>query len=168
MRAIILYLGVCVLAGVVPLLPCQSRVIGKGECLPRWPTHFQGKPLHQLPLSAREKVYEDGFPGRMARFTDGSREIVIRWINEPTRKLHPAADCFKGMGYAVKPKPIWMDQDHHRWGSFEAIREGETIRVYERIYDEGGNAWSDISSWYWAVFLGQTHGPWWAITVAEK
>ena len=50
-----------------------------------------------------------------------------------------------------------------------AARPGETFDVCERIFDHDGNAWTDVSAWYWAATMGQSAGPWWAVTrVAAK
>ncbi|MEW6730399.1 MAG: hypothetical protein AB1489_03570, partial [Acidobacteriota bacterium] len=53
-----------------------------------------------------------------------------------------------------------------RWGAFKASGGKETLTVYERIYDQNGNGWTDVSAWYWAAILGKTESPWWAITIA--
>jgi hypothetical protein len=53
------------------------------------------------------------------------------------------------------------------WGAFEATRGPERVIVKERITDESGKYWTDVSAWYWAALLGQTDGPWWAYTVVE-
>jgi hypothetical protein len=47
-----------------------------------------------------------------------------------------------------------------------ATRNGRTMRVRERIYDDAGHNWTDVSAWYWAALFGGD-GPWWAVTVAE-
>jgi hypothetical protein len=54
-----------------------------------------------------------------------------------------------------------------RWSCFDAKRKGSTLFVRERIHDDTGQAWTDVSSWYWAAVLSDTAGPWWALTVAE-
>jgi hypothetical protein len=124
--------------------------------------------LTELPLSEREKRFIGEFPGRIARFTDGEREIIIRWITNETRKLHPSADCFKALGYTLHPMPIRVAAEGSRWSSFEALRGNEKLRVYERIYDQDGNSWVDVSAWYWAALTDNTKGPWWAVTIAES
>jgi hypothetical protein len=35
--------------------------------------------------------------GRIAHFTDGEREAVLRRVTKATRKLHPASDCIAGV-----------------------------------------------------------------------
>jgi hypothetical protein len=169
-RSTALYLAACLLAAVVPFLPLKVGPKGSetSAAFPGWPTHFEGRPLTPLPLSEREQRFGTDFPGRIARFTDGEREIVIRWVTEASRKLHPASDCFEGVGYRVSPLPLRVDGEGKRWGSFSAVRQNEKLRVSERIYTDGGDSWADVSAWYWAAAGDTSAGPWWAITVAEN
>jgi len=158
---------VCLIAGIVPLLGARSppRTVGN---FPGWPGELVGKPLRMLPLGPIEQRFAEDFPGRIARFSDGEREIVIRWVSQETRKLHPASDCFRGSGYSVKPQPLAIDNDGARWGTFIASRGGEKLTVRERIYDAAGNQWTDVSAWYWSAATGKSQGPWWALTIASK
>lgn len=159
------FLLVCVLAALVPL---HSRSLAQPPTsFPGWPAQFEGHALHELPLTEQEQRFAAEFPGRIGRFTDGSREIVMRWVGGPTRKLHPAADCFRGSGYAVTPAPIEVI-DGGSWGAFDAQRKGVRVRVREAILATDGQRWTDASSWYWAAVRDRTHGPWWAITVATS
>lgn len=167
MRILSIYVIACALAGAVPLAPTRAKSDGHGVGFPGWPARFEGSPLRPLPLSDREKRFAKGFPGRIAGFTDGRRQILMRWIAKPTRRLHPASDCYRGLGYAVKPLPSWTDSRGIRWGVFEA-RKAEGVRVLERIHDTSGNSWADVSAWYWAALLGKTESPWWAVTVTER
>jgi hypothetical protein len=160
-------LTVSALAALVPLLGARQPPVPIGE-FPGWPTHFAGKSLRELPLGPREQRFAADFPGRIARFTDGEREIVIRWVSQETRKLHPASDCFRGIGYAITPQPLTLDADGAHWGSFTAQRGEERLEVRERIHDTHGKQWPDVSAWYWSAATGQSAGPWWAITVAAK
>lgn len=170
MRSTALYLAACVLAATVPLLPLKVGPKGAEApaAFPGWPTHFEGRRLTMLPLSEREQRFGTDFPGRIARFTDGEREIVIRWVTEASRRLHPAADCFEGVGYSVSPLPLRVDDAGKRWGSFMAERQNERLRVSERIYTDGGDSWADVSAWYWAAAGDTSVGPWWAVTIAEN
>jgi hypothetical protein len=167
MRTRLLFIVACALAALAPLLP-KAAPGADDRNFSGWPTHFEGRALQPLELTRIELNFESDFPGRIGRFTDGQREIVIRWLTEPTRLLHPAADCLKGSGYLIRPLPLEIDNAGNRWGCLEAQRGDQTIRVRERIHDSAGNSWTDVSSWYWAALLGKTRGPWWAITVAER
>lgn len=130
---------------------------------PGWPAH-----LAPLPLTAREEALAREFPGRVGRFTDGSAEIVLRWVARPTRQLHPAADCLRGAGWRVEPAPVRLDLEGRQWGATRATRGATTLEITERIHDAAGRSWPDASSWYWAALLGRTQGPWWAISEARS
>jgi hypothetical protein len=156
----------CVLAALVPLVPGTRLATTAPDSFPGWPSTFEGKLLKRLSLSETEERFQQNFPGKIARFSDGEREIIFRWVSEGTRRLHPASDCFKANGFALVPQPIFLEGDA-RWSGFTATRNGRTLLVRERIVDGARGQWSDVSSWYWAVQLGQTTGPWWALTVAS-
>jgi hypothetical protein len=167
MRGIILFLLAGALAAAVPLWsPPPSRPAG--DAFPGWPSTFEGAPLRALPRTEREERFERGFPGRIGRFTDGRRELIARWVRQETRMLHPAVDCFRGLGYVVKPGPLHRDASGRCWSTFTARKGAERLRVRELITDAAGHTWSDMSAWYWAATLQRTRGPWWAYTVAER
>lgn len=162
-----LFVITCVCAAGVPFFcapPAQCTPIE----FPGWPLEFEGRALKSLPLLKYEKQFEADFPGRIGRFSDGEREIVIRYIAEKTRKLHPSSDCFKACGYSVQQLPLWSDAQGIWWGHYRAVRQDEELFIYERIYDLSDGNWTDTSAWYWAALLGQTQRPWWSITIAEK
>jgi len=170
MRRTAVYLGICALAALIPILPLRSTqpVASPRVAFSEWPAAFEGHALTPLPLTERELRFGKDFPGHIGRFSDGKREVIIRWVYEATRKLHPASDCFEGVGFSVRPLPLHVAADGSRWSSFSATRGNERLRVRERIYTDTGESWSDVSSWYWAA-VQETHaGPWWAITVAEQ
>lgn len=162
------FLIACLAAALAPLAgagkPAAPDIKARSE-FPGWPATFENRELTQLPLSALEERFARDFPGRIARFTDGKREIIMRWVAGPTRKLHPAADCFKGSGYTVTSRPI-IEADGQRWATFVAVRGNRNFLVSERIYDQQGRQWSDVSAWYWANQMGDS-SPAWAITVAQ-
>jgi hypothetical protein len=134
---------------------------------PDWPTHFQGKRLQSLPLHERERAFLGGFPGAVARFTDGEHEIVMRWVTQPTRELHPAADCYRGIGFQIGRQRVVNDAEDAQWRCFDARRGSARSEVCERIIDGAGRGWTDVSAWYWAAALGQSEGPWLVTTVAS-
>ncbi len=164
MRSTSLLLATLLCAAVAPFLAISGDHTGLQVPFPGWMSHWKGQPLERLPLSEREAKFADGFPGKVARFTSNEQQYVMRWVRRRTRQLHPATDCFRGSGYAVRPLPIQVDDDGDRWGCFEATRSGEALNVCERIFDGDENAWTDVSAWYWAATMGETSGPWWAVT----
>lgn len=124
----------------------------------------------RLRLSAREQRFASQFPGRIARFADDRHEWIVRVVNQPTRMLHPAADCFRGLGYTVTPPRVRIDARNQQWRCFTAGGKGKPLQVCERIFDARGGRWTDASSWYWSALVARgndTAGPWWAVTRVE-
>jgi len=131
------------------------------------PSQWQGQALRPLALSEIEQRFARQFPGSLARMTDGRQVLVLRAVHRPTRMLHPAADCYRGLGYGIARQQLQLDAQRHLWRCFEAARSGQRLRVCERIVDARGTGFTDASAWYWAALLGQSRGPWQAITVAS-
>jgi len=131
-----------------------------------WPTHFRGRPLTQLALAPLDARFAQRFPGTIARFADGAQTLIVRRVDQPTRMLHPAADCFRAAGYSITAPVAQVDADGAHWRCFVAARDGQRVRVCERIVAQdfdGNRAWTDVSAWFWSA-LSST-GPWWAVTV---
>jgi len=143
--------------------PCEEAA-----AFPGWPVMFEGRALKPLEPSEREARFAAGFPGKVAAFTDGDRTILLRWVARETRKLHPAAHCLRGLGYAVRPGPVWRDAAGRNWGTTRAVRGGAVWTVRERICDTAGSEWTDVSAWWWDAWRGRNAGPWWAATVFER
>ena len=170
-RNYVYYIIACAIAALMPCVSARFETPATDTVVmtfPGWPSTFEGKTLTQLPLSDIEKFFASDFPGRIARFSDGEREIIARWVTEATRKLHPSSDCFQGLGYTVKPLAAHRDQNGSLWASFAATKGDERLLVYERINSDSGETWTDVSAWYWSALRHTGSGSWWAITVAEK
>ena len=165
---LIIILTLHLAALLVPLADLESSNKLNKTVFQQWPTTFEGQPIYPLPMTDKERGFSQNFPGRIGRFSDGSREIIIRYIDRASRQVHPSADCLRGSGYQIETQPIKRDQKGHLWGCVLAKQNGISYRVCERIYDQSGNSWYDVSSWFWSVLLNNSHGPWWAITVAEE
>jgi hypothetical protein len=131
------------------------------------PTEWQGRALRPLALGEVEQRFARRFPGSIARLTDDRAVLVLRTVRQPTRMLHPAADCYRGLGWQVGAQQLQLDAGGAMWRCFEALHDGRRIRVCERIVDADGRGFTDASAWYWAAALGQSHGPWQAFTVAS-
>ncbi len=97
---------------LVPFSESQNQVPKANQPFQDWPTEFQGVPLSRLPMTEKEQGFSQDFPGEIGRFTDGSREIIIRFVERASRKLHPTADCLRGSGYTVEPQPLSRDKNH--------------------------------------------------------
>ncbi|MEZ5401199.1 MAG: hypothetical protein R2729_16130 [Bryobacteraceae bacterium] len=165
-----LFLVVCGAAAMLPLMSGHFTTERESSAgFPGWSSEWRGAPLKRVPLGDREQRLADGFPGQVAQFTDGRRTLVMRYTAQPTRKLHSAADCFRGAGYTVTPLPIQIDERGERWGRFAAERDSLRYTVGERIFENTGeNAWTDVSAWYWSASFGRSSGPWWAVTTVEQ
>jgi hypothetical protein len=164
--------AVLIAATAAVLAPLLARPGNAGAIadrnFPGWPTHYEGRALAELPLTQREVAFVRDFPGRVGRFSDGRREIIIRWVGAPTRRLHPAADCFRGSGYSVAPMPVGKDAAGAAMGCFRASHGTDVLTVCELIRDERGASWPDVSAWYWNSMLGASPAPWWSFVVAEQ
>jgi hypothetical protein len=167
--AIAAFLVAATAAALAPLFNVPKvAATAAADTFPGWPTHHEGRALTEMALTQRESAFVHDFPGRVGRFTDGRREIIVRWVGAPTRRLHPAADCFRGSGYGVKPLPIRKDAAGAAMGCFRAQHGTDDLTVCELIRDERGETWPDVSAWYWNAMWGAAPGPWWSFVVAER
>ena len=159
---------------ILSLLPIVSDpAISSKNIVPpsvEWPHVFEGKALRPLALSAVEENFAQQFPGVIARFANDERIVTLRHINKPTRKLHPSADCYRSLGYRIDDINL-----HRRFGApenalqrcFTANKGQTSLRVCEYITDKAGRSFSDVSAWYWAGIMGESQGPWQAVTITE-
>lgn len=163
-----LLVAACALA-ISALLPvAASRASPSiGHPSAEWPTGLDGEALVPIALSDVEQRFANDFPGSIARFANGSRLVVLRDVDRPTRRLHPAVDCYRGLGYTIVGERLERAADGRLSRCFDARRVGQGLRVCERIVDADGHADTDVSSWYWNALLGRSHGPWRASTIAE-
>lgn len=138
-----------------------------------WPREFEGRPLRPLALTAVEQRFAERFPGAIARFSDGEGAVVLRHVTAPTRMLHPATDCYRGVGYRVLSTALEQETDKRTgavpklWRCVVAERNGQRVRVCEHIVDARGRTFTDTSAWYWAAVMGRSEGPWRAVTKAR-
>jgi hypothetical protein len=160
-------LATMALAAIAPLFashPGGAKI--SAVTLPAWPHEFDGRPLVPVALTPEQSRLLRDFPGAAARFSDGERDILMRWVTRPTRRLHPAEDCYRGWGFEVAASKIRSDRDGRRWRCFEVTRDGVTRHVCEQISDGDGGNYTDVSSWYWDATLQRTQAPWLVVTVA--
>lgn len=159
-----------VLAAALPLLagPEPTPAAASASRHVEWPREWDGRALRPLASSAVEQRFAAQFPGAIGRFSDGERVLLLRRVNAATRLLHPAADCFRGLGYRIERAQLEHDGQQRLWRCFEAeAPDGTRLRVCERIAGDDGSAFTDASAWFWAAALGRSNGPWLAITVVE-
>ncbi|WP_309028051.1 archaeosortase/exosortase family protein [Pelagicoccus enzymogenes] len=113
-----------------------------------------------FPLDERSAAYAKGFPGAIELFGKDERRLVVRVIERATRRYHLSADCYRAIGYATEPMPLFREVDGSMWGRVLASRDGEKVEVRERVVSLDGQSWTDPSSWFWSAMLGRSEGPW--------
>ena len=156
----------CALAGAWP----SNDTAAPARAAAELPATWQGQPVRPLALSAVEQRFAERFPGSVARLTDGRQIVVLRQVRQPTRMLHPAADCYRGLGYRISAERLERadtPNDAPVQRCFTARKHGVALRVCEQIEDARGQRFADTSAWYWAAVLGQSPGPWRAVTVTR-
>lgn len=118
-----------------------------------------------IPLEARAARLARDFPGRIEVFaTDDGRTWILRHVLRPTRKLHPATDCLRAVGYTITPRPLFIERDGTEWSESFAVRDGERLRVRERLVGADRRRWTDVSAWFWSATFGDASAPWWSVT----
>ncbi|MDH1009471.1 exosortase Q [Pseudomonas nicosulfuronedens] len=161
-------LGALLMATLWPFVAPVTTVSEAARVAHEWPRQFEGRTLRPLALSSVEQRFAEDFPGQLGRFTDGQRSIVLRQVLRPTRKLHPAEDCFRALGYRIE-----QTQLRQRVGAqglqrcFVVTREGMRLQVCDYIEDAAGQSFSDTSAWYWSALSGRSAGPWLSVTLAS-
>ncbi len=162
--ALAAFIGASVLGAGAPLVSTSAPSSPATDAFPGWnrlaPPHWR-----QLPLGGQEQIFASGFPGRIARFAGGGEQLVIRWIDAPTRRLHPSRDCLRGAGYAVRRVSSEASTPAGA-SSWIAERNGQAMRVEEWIVDAKGQTFSEVGQWYWASRVGGSSGPWVAFTLS--
>jgi len=166
MKRVAVFVVCHILIGLAVLRVPTSKQVSATAAFPGWPEQFEGMPIYEVGLSPQEETWAQEFPGRMSRFSDGSREILIRYVERATRSLHPASDCLRAAGYAVEPLRVRRDRSERLWSCGRAERGESEFTFCEQIHDGTGRSWSDTSSWYWAALFDKGHRGYWAITIA--
>lgn len=145
--------------------PAQAATVHSSSYV--WPEHWDGQPLQPLPLTTVEQRFAAQFPGAIRRFNAGQQQLVLRQVASATRMLHPAGDCYRGLGYLIRDEHLEVDAGMRLSRCFIAERQHKKLRVCERITDSDGRNFTDTSSWYWSAVTAQSRGPWLAVTTAE-
>lgn len=126
-------------------------------------------PLTPLPRTDAEMAFAESFPGTLSSYRWADSQVILRRVNEATRRLHPSRDCLRAAGFDTSDAFTVRLSDGSEWARFHATRDGEKWTVSERITSERNHAsWTDISSWYWAAIRQPLNGPWQAETVISK
>lgn len=156
-------------AALTPLLPRASLPSSVNAAdFPGWPSHLGGIPLVPMVPGPQDEFFSRDFPGKVARFSAGDQQIVVRWVNSATRRLHPARHCFAGAGYTLHPEPMSQDFDGALMSCFAARKPGESLRVCEALRNAAGRSWSDVSSWYWHAVTAPAGSSWWSFVRVSR
>jgi hypothetical protein len=132
---------------------------------------FQGLtlPLQPLPPTEEEIAFAKSFPGTLSSHRWGDAQVILRRVNEPTRRLHPSRDCLRAAGFETTDAITVTLGDGSKWARFSASRGGLRMTVHERITSSRNRAtWTDVSAWYWSALGHPLNGPWRAETVISK
>lgn len=132
---------------------------------PEWPRVLDGESLRPLAMNDVERRFASQFPGAIGRFASEEATWILRHVDRPTRMLHPAADCYRASGYAVRDERLSQGSSGLE-RCFVATRSGVNLNVCERIVDADGATFTDTSAWYWSAALGKSRGPWLSTTRA--
>jgi exosortase/archaeosortase family protein len=159
--------SLCITSALLPFVVRPTIGASVIDPAASWPDTVDGAKITAVDSLREEQAFAADFPGQMKRFTDGTNSYFVRCVYKDTRQLHPSSDCFKGLGYAVDSQPIVIGSDGHRWSSFTAWKAQDKYLVMERIYNERGDSWTDVSEWYWSACLGKSKAPWFAVTIAK-
>lgn len=130
-----------------------------------WPLTVDGEALRPLALSDVERRFAARFPGAIGRFASADATWILRRADRPTRMLHPATDCYRGLGYTIRDERLVAGPSGLQ-RCFGAVRDGARLAVCERIVDADEIVFTDTSAWYWAAMTGRSRGPWLAATRA--
>lgn len=126
-------------------------------------------PMHPLPPTEAEMAFAQSFPGTLASYRWGNDQVILRRVNEATRRLHPSRDCLQAAGFETTEAITVTLGDGSQWARFRATREGIRRTVHERITSgRDGSSWTDVSAWYWAALRHPLNGPWQAETVISS
>jgi exosortase/archaeosortase family protein len=156
----------CVTAAFVPFFSSAHVNFNANEDM-KWPTVYEGQNLKPIALSGSEATFANNFPGKIAMFKTDTQTVILRRVNQATRQLHPAADCYRASGFTIKNLPHLVDQDGKTWNVMLAQKATRKLEVRERIYDGDGQNFVDVSRWYWSAFWGTSKGPWWSVTAVK-
>jgi len=158
------FLLACAIAATIPFFTPQKSPVKQEE---QWPTTYEGQKLRPLPLTGSELEFARNFPGSIAMFQTDKQTIIIRRVRQATRQLHPAADCYRASGFTTTNLHRETDRSGIAWNVLLAQKSMRHLQVRERIYDENGQNYTDVSQWYWAALWGQSKGPWVSVTTVS-
>src|SRR5712671_6872729 len=91
--------------------PFYPTTVARPITVADWPSDYDGRAITHLAAAPEDRLLARNFPGSLARFSDGHRQIVLRRVTAATRQLHPARDCYRALGYAIAAAPMRIAPD---------------------------------------------------------
>ena len=181
----------CVLSFALFMAARENTAADAGGGPVRWPASWEGQALVPAPRGETAEFFTRDFPGEFMEFFSineadaeegyfSETQVLMRFVRNATRRLHPAEDCFRGAGYRITPTPLRADRSGRRWSGFIGEKSGRRVAVRQCIISvpDGDLAaaemsrvsWPDVSSWYWDTARpGAENSPVaLAVTVVEK
>lgn len=138
-------------------------------------THYRGQLLTPIPHSPLEESFQKNFPGQLASYSfqneRGSHQLIIRTVNQATRKLHPSSHCLRAMGFTLGRPVLIRDAYEEAWVEYPATKKGRNFLVRERVISLDDSSlspapsWTEVSAWYWSALQNPDGGPWRAETL---
>jgi len=153
------------LASAVLLIPQPSKANATAISDVEWPTREGNTPLFEIAIPEDQADFLQHFPGSVKVFASADSIWIYRWVNRPTRQLHPARDCYRAAGWEVLEEKQILDTSGHRWSRTHLVHGTREMEIHEQIRDANGTArWTEPSQWFWDAALGRSQGPWWMIS----
>jgi hypothetical protein len=128
------------------------------------------------PLWPRSGAPPAAAADRIESFREGRHEFRLCHIAEPSRRVHPAEECYRATGWKVRALPMRILPARDtgvlsgalRWGCFEATRRTERVEVCETFVDAQGRSWSDAGSWWWSTMFSRGAAPWLGVVMVTR
>jgi hypothetical protein len=128
---------------------------------------FEGQALRPTAPDALERRFALMGKAQVQQYASRDATLLVRTVHSVSRSLHPAADCYRAIGYSLSEIKLRQRKDA-TWLCFVASKNGSREQICERVESlADGSSFTDTSSWFWAAALGKSKGPWRAITVRE-
>src|SRR5690606_26721067 len=102
-----------------------------------WPSTFDNAALVEMPPHESDTTFLKAFPGAVKIFRCGDDILIVRYIAQPTRKLHASVECFRAAGWSVSRQGLAQCKDGTVWARADVYRNGRHFQLEERITGAG-------------------------------
>lgn len=169
-----LFLSSCLAAAVLPCFGVSEGQMRRHDSY-EFITTFRGNSLLPVAMTDGEAAFYDDFPGATGYFNIDDRpgeSVFLRYVEQPTRKLHAAEGCYRASGYQieysdnVQVRVEELSEEPLQWSQF-SIREGDCLFWVRQVTLSltTGASYPDVPAWYWqTMFSSRDPGPWLSVT----